>query len=402
MKKIILLIIVVLTTFNVYSQTLGNSVINDFDKLVEDHKYLSAYNLLHENENNIDNSIYVIKAINLFLDYFVMSTMHQMFALKDIPENENIYNYRGKEGSYEFIMFDPVVILEEAIEEDKDNGELYYWLGNYYYEVLSKYNGQWLISNEEIREKSIQNYKFAYSKNYSNASLFGNTGQLLLQNGNYSEAVDFLNKAIQAEPGNAAYYHNAAVCHLNLNNHEQAIEQVQNAIRLYNNDYWKADSCFLLGSIYVQIENYDLAIENFETGKLLAPDEYKYPDRLIELYLFSNDLKNAEENALYFFDMYPTSPKVLSMILDHYNYYNQINSVDSIFVNLIGKYQNNYESLGNLYFYRSIISDAKGEFEKSLEYVENARNFLFKVFENNHEVFTELNKIEEQVKNKMQ
>ena len=79
--------ILILSFGFVFSQ---ESELKESKKLIEKKQYNSAYLILNELDPENQNPDVVIEKTTILLDYFVTSLMHQMFALKDLEEHEEI------------------------------------------------------------------------------------------------------------------------------------------------------------------------------------------------------------------------------------------------------------------------------------------------------------------------
>jgi Uncharacterized protein conserved in bacteria len=129
-------------------------------------------------------------------------------------------------------------------------------------------------------------------------NLFSQTAKELLELGNneaehgsFSKAIEYYNKAIEADSSLFDVYYNLGYVYSADNKYEEAIEYYNKFIALddsYPNAY------FALAGIYVEKEDYDKAIELFIKGIKLnpdAPDEYFY---LGLLHINKGDNINAE------------------------------------------------------------------------------------------------------------
>ncbi|NLC93967.1 MAG: hypothetical protein GX677_11070, partial [Treponema sp.] len=121
-------------------------LITNTDQLIKDRRYESAFN----NLGKIDTNEYIIaKKVEICLNYFVQSIKHQMFAFKDLQNNEDIYKLRGEKGTYNIIVYDPVKVIQ-TFDKNESSAILNKALGDYYYEINLRYKGRWIISDEEV------------------------------------------------------------------------------------------------------------------------------------------------------------------------------------------------------------------------------------------------------------
>jgi hypothetical protein len=66
--------------------------------LIDEKKYDSAFKLLQGFDLKNDRPSIALLKEEIVLNYFVKSIMHQLFGLKDLKSNEDIYELRGQEG----------------------------------------------------------------------------------------------------------------------------------------------------------------------------------------------------------------------------------------------------------------------------------------------------------------
>jgi tetratricopeptide (TPR) repeat protein len=393
-KTFLTIIFLSVTLVNSYA---NNSYLEECNRLIEEKKYESAFEYLNEHSKEIDSSDIIIKKTELALYYFVLSTMHQMFAFKDISIDEDIYDYRGKEGRYNYHLFKPDEALKEEIAKNKKNGELYFWLGQYYYEVLEKYSEDWLIDPATLQKLIVENYELAIVNSYSDVVLFSNLGQIYLREDEFGKAESNLKKAISITLNNPGYHHNLAVALYRQDKFNEAIENVKKAINLYDDCYYKADSCFLAGTIALDGEDYDESIAYFEEGKLLEPNQYRFYQQLIILYLFSNGIDKAAENSVAFFNMYPKNPSVISTIVDYYNGYGHLDEMEKLFEILLNSHSSDNEIMGNIKFHRAMVLEALNKDEEAIQDLNAAERNFRTVFNNDHGVFAQINKLREAI-----
>jgi len=111
MKPTLLLLLFIIP-FKSFSQS-REEALKKSTQLITEKKYNTAYDLLEKADPKNDDADIVIAKENIALGFFVTSIMHQMFALKDLKPNEDIMEYRGKEGSYSMHVFRADSILKD-------------------------------------------------------------------------------------------------------------------------------------------------------------------------------------------------------------------------------------------------------------------------------------------------
>ena len=94
-------------------------------------------------------------------------------------------------------------------------------------------------------------------------------GNVELDSANYYKAIEYYQKAIEADSNCFAAYFNMGLAYSYVLDFDKAIEYYQKGIDINDED---ADSFFALGSIYAEKQNYDKAIELYKKGIRLKPN----------------------------------------------------------------------------------------------------------------------------------
>src|SRR6185437_586485 len=158
-----LLFFLILTSLNTFSQS-KDEALKHSQQLVAEKKYNTAFDILDKADPKNTNADIAIAKQDILLNYFVTSIMHKMFALKDLKPNEDIMDYRGKEGSYTIHIFAADSIFNSLIKTDTSNYKLYSALGNYYYDVYVRYGANWTESPETLFKYIEVNFKKVIEK----------------------------------------------------------------------------------------------------------------------------------------------------------------------------------------------------------------------------------------------
>lgn len=120
----------------------------------------------------------------------------------------------------------------------------------------------------------------AHQKEPQNAKILNDLGQKLLILQEYSDALDYLNKALALEPDNPVVNGNLGYLHLQINNLPEARAFLQRAVEL-NPGYAKA--WYNLGLVRQQMGNRDNARSAFERVLTIEPDNEKALEALKQL-----------------------------------------------------------------------------------------------------------------------
>lgn len=393
MKYFIITIILITSTISVFS---SEEVFNKIDDLISKNKFKTAYDYLISNSDKIEENNLLKKKTELCINNFVNSMSHEMFSFIDIPEGHDIYDYRGKDGSYESFVFRVEEEYSNMLKKYPNDPELYYWLAQYYYDILLRYSGRWLKSDQEVIDLAIKNYNLSIDKGFSNEFLYGNLGYMYLRKGVFDKSEICYKKSLILVPDNASNAYNLSISLYRQKKYRDAQEFIKIAIDNYKDNYYKADSYYLAGDIETNLDNLDKAVEYYENAKKLNPQNYLYYQRLILVYLASNNADLANKNSIIFFNMYPTNPNAIQYIIEQYNVYGKLENALTIIEELIIEYKLNYEALGNLYFHKALVNDGLYNTEASLEDLISAEKIFIKVFPEEHEVFNEIKRLRDE------
>jgi len=180
------------------------AVIVNAEKLASQGKWKSAWIALSEADPENNNPFLLAEKIRLALDGYAQTTMHLFYGFVDLAEGENLEMLRfGAPETGDSIDFNPAQIVD-SLEE---RGEaippvLSLKLGDYYHTVWQYYQGQWLLSDEEVLVRGVENYDRALAYDlFSPASLDHQSGMLIaLQR--YEGAEKILAKALELSPDN--------------------------------------------------------------------------------------------------------------------------------------------------------------------------------------------------------
>src|SRR5690554_3096431 len=212
MRKITTLFLT-LFSLTVFGQTETETIkkANDF---IEDKKYETAFNLLDKFDPTNDKPDIVLLKEEILLNYFVTSIMHQMFALTDIKKNEDILDYRGKEGSFSMQMFQVDSILTRLIKTYPNNCKLYKGLGDYYYDAHLRYGDNWLKNNKEQIELMQTNFQKAVDGNCADYLSNYVLGYTNLSQEKNKESIPYFLKSIEMNKNYASSHYNLAYAYL--------------------------------------------------------------------------------------------------------------------------------------------------------------------------------------------
>ena len=84
------------------------------------------------------------------------------------------------------------------------------------------------------------------------------------------ESLEVIQNLIESVTDNATYHDTYGEILMFFGEHEAAIKEFQKVIEISSNDWYVYQTYIKLGICYKELENYDLAIENLQKGKILT------------------------------------------------------------------------------------------------------------------------------------
>jgi tetratricopeptide (TPR) repeat protein len=391
MKRII---VVFLTLFSltVFGQT-ETETIKKANDLITNKKYETAFKLLDDfDKENSKPDVVLLKA-DILLNYFVTSIMHQMFALKDLKPNEDIMDYRGKQGSFGMQMFQVDSILGKLIEIYPTNCKLYKGLGKFYYEVHLKYGSNWLKDDDELFKLMETNFQKAVDGNCADYLSNYVLGYVNISQEKYKECIPYFLNSIEQNKDYATSHYNLAYAYLFIDDRENALKYAKNALNLYKGQEYKGDAARMIGVIYRELEDDKNAIENYELADKIDPKNYYTLKPLLELYVKTDD-KKSQKTAKAFFDLALENPTIYNDLGDIYYSNKKEDKLIDFYKSQLSAFKGNDKVQGNLNFYLGKIL-VETDKKTAKTYFQKSKEIFGKIFDKNHQV---LNAIEEGLK----
>lgn len=249
------------------------------DKLIEQQQYESAFAAVSGGENE-----YVLaKQIEICINYFSQSMMHQMFAFKNLAPGETLHDVRGGTGEFSMVMFNPV---EAVAAFKKKNGEkpiLDYALGLYYDDVLSRYGEQWLVSEEELVSNTIEYLQKAFDGDCYDSYSLSVLGLAYYRLGDVVHARTVYEKKIDAGFALSAddCFNLGAICY-RMNDFEKALEYAAQSIEKYDDSpEYQSDAYIVCVRICIAMQHYAQAKKYLSECKARFPNDYRIVQQTI-------------------------------------------------------------------------------------------------------------------------
>lgn len=384
MKKITTIAISTLFVLTIFAQN-ESTTLEKANGLVANKKYESAFKTLQDFDPKNENPNIVLLKEDIALNYFVTSIMHEMFAFKDLKENEDIMDFRGKTGSFGMYSFSIDSTLNKLIKIYPDNYKLYKGLGDFYYQVQQKYSGNWLKDDNTITDLIIKNYQVAIDHNIADDNVYFATGLQYLTREKYKESIPFLQKSIELNKDFADGHYNLAYAYLYTDDRENALKYAKNSLDLYNNAELKSDAARMIAQIYTELKDNENAIKYYELADKIDSDNYYNLRPLLALYVETNSSK--EEKLLNsFYNLAPDKPTIYNDLGNIYYENKKTDKLIEFFKSKLSDFKNENKVLGNLNFYLGRLyleSDKKA----AKEYFLKAKSIFSTLYDKNNQVF---------------
>jgi tetratricopeptide (TPR) repeat protein len=363
-----------------------HDVLEEANGLIEQKKYETAYQVLYvaDPANHIPDI--AMAKTNLFLDYFVTSIMHQVFALKDLEPGEDISEIRGSNGSFSMFAFAPDSVLNPLIEQYPENYELRKTLGYFYHEVHLKYAQSWLEPDSVVIERFLENYKIAYAHGvYDYWTTYG-IGYACLIKQDFESAIPYLKKSTELNHNYPSSHYNLAYAYLYTDQREKGIESAKMAMELYDMLNLKADAARMIGVMYRELEDPENALNYYRQADALQTNDYYTLKPLLDLELTLNK-ETYPARTKQFFLLAPGNPTIYQDLMTMYWINDRPGELLAFLSSQHEFFLADPKVNGNLYFYEAVIQYDQSDFKTAKTSFEKSREIFREVFDPDHRVF---------------
>jgi tetratricopeptide (TPR) repeat protein len=384
MRNLFFLLLFVIFQISVYSQT-NRETLTRAGNLVSAKKYASAFQLLQDADPKNGNPDMVLMKEDIAINYFVTSIMHQMFAFKDLEDNEDIMDYRGKNGSFQMYVFAVNQILDSLIRIYPENYKLYKGLGDFYYDVKNRYQGDWLKDDSIVASLIISNYQVVFDHHLADYNTCFRAGLECVELKKYKEAIPFFSKSIELQKDFADGYYNLAYAYLFTDDRENALSNAKRSLDLYNDREYKGDAARMIAQVYIEQNNDREAIRYYELANSLDTGNYYTLKPLLDLYVKTgNSATEATLNA--FYRLAPDKPTIYNDLGQIYLEGKKTGDLVEFYKSRLSIYADDKKVSGNLnFFLGQLYLDIDGK--KAKEYYLKAKEFFSTIYNKDHAVF---------------
>ena len=373
-------------------------VLDRVESLASEGKWKSAWTALSEADPENKNPFMLAEKIRLALDGYAQTTLHLLYGFVDLAEGENLEMLRfGAPDTGDPIEFNPAQITD-SLEE---RGEaippvLSLKMGDYYHTVWQNYQGQWLLSDEEVLVKGVENYDRALAYDlFSPESLDKQSGMLVaLQR--FEGAEKILAKALELSPDSNVLTLRLAEVYLSSGRLEEVYPLADKVIAS------AADDNELNNGYIVAIRAGLSALDQEKLTKYIDGLELSFPGEytpglirhLVAVQLGDSEAANAAADKVT--QTFSGDPEVVRSILSTWLSANDPDSGFRYLDRAISKGGSD-DAMASFYFYRAILH---GEVAMSAEDLQialldlsAATTYFSKSYPEGHEIFAILAEI---------
>lgn len=352
---------------------------------IKEKKYNSAFQLLETYDPENKNIDLVLLKEDLALKYFVTSIMHRTFAFKDLGKSEDLLSVRGSTGNYRMFHFPIDQVLQELLKNNQDHCLLIRGLGDYYYEVSTKYGGNWLIKSDELSKEIENQYLKSVKSGCADAFVYNILGYQALDREDYQTSIEFFKKALMLKPIYPNPNYGIAISYIKLNHSETALDYALSAYSQFDTQRGKRDVARMLGRVYSDLKNDLKAREYYEFSNKVIPNHYGTLAGLVDVYarIDKPKLKKAMGE---FYGLNPRNPTIYHDLYDICASNNTVEDLINFYKEKLLKKENDLVIKGSLNFYLGQLY-LKKEPQLAKKYIIQARDLFTQIYAKDHEVF---------------
>jgi hypothetical protein len=356
------------------------------DRLVAERKYLSAYQSLGPTSE--DDEAAIAKRVELCINYFAQSIDHRIFAFADLKEGESLGALRGGTGSFSMFAFDPAAAVADFEKAHGPSPVLEKALGDYYYDVLLRYGGRWLESDEAIVARIVVSYEAAFAAGLSDALSLANCAEGYLRRGGAEKAAAYYARSFELGMDSANAHYNAAYAYLSSGGYSAALSHARRAIELYADDPgYRFDALLLASDAAKGSGDAPGALAFLDEARKISAGDYRLYKKSIPLYLSSGRSTDALRDAQTLFALAPRNPSASQMVMEAYYGAKKNDELAAFFESGLKSYFGDPEALGNLYYHYSQLAHATKDNALALDLLDKAERSFRKAGKADQQVY---------------
>jgi tetratricopeptide (TPR) repeat protein len=329
-------------------------------------KYLLAAKYISE-KNLLSDSSFVAEYVDLILDSYIITTNFKLFGLKDLSEEENIIDLRGKPGEYEIVCIDLEKMLYEKFNDSPNDPFINLAVGTY----ISRGFQCNCLQPEFFSSQSDTEFKYfnkAYQKGVFNYWSLFRLAFNSHMSGDYDNAIILYEKSLELKPDHIPSAYNLAIAYFNNEKLEKALYYSDKSLGKYNDAELDADTYHLNGSIHAELGNFDKAEKSLSQSLKLKLNHSEAFKTLLTLYRKTN-LENKYVDTVYQFISNDFSNTYFFNQYINYFANNGMHSFDHATYKKLCSTKIEESQAGPFYFNLGKLADGIGDQENALKYL---------------------------------
>lgn len=295
---------------------LGQSALKKAESLIEKRQYLSAFETLEKADPKNQNADILYLKTEIVLKYFARSINHQIFALHDLAENEDLLELRTQnEGTYSMQIFQADSLIKNLLKDEPDNFKLHYILGRYYQEVYMKYGESPNMPETVLLKHMEMHFGIAYKNGIKKPMAAYGIGFYHLMQDDFSSAIPYLKDCTKLDPDYVPAHYNLAYAYLQLNRRSESIQSAKKAFALYEDQTLKADAARMIALSYAELDSLEQALVYYRHSDTLNPQNFYTLKTLMQLEIVLDSL-SYPSTRLRFYELAPDKPSIYQELMN--------------------------------------------------------------------------------------
>lgn len=354
------------------------AVLAKVDALIEQGQYQSAFTAASE-VGTFQEEYLLAKRVEIAINYFAQSIMHQMFAFKNLEEGETLYDVRTGDGTFSLMMADPVIELGALRAKIGERPILDYAQGLYYSDTLYRYGDQWLITPDELYEKTSTYLQKAYDAACYDDRSVSLLAEAYLFQGKFDMALPLYERKEKESSLTIGDCYHYGILLGQTGQAEKGLPYVEKSIEGYGDiPEYQFDAYSIAVQMCISLQKYDRAEKILIDFKRDFSTDYRVILYTIMLYAAQSDNEKAVEASFELFAIAPSNPSACQLIMQQAEAVGNFDFLPDFFDQALILYSEDNGARENLYFHYAYSLGSMGRLEEAYDMAIKAK-----------EVFTE-------------
>ncbi len=355
--------------------------------LVAEKQYLAAYQLVEKADPKHRDLEVVLFKFDLLTNYYASRIGADMFALRDLAEQERIEDVRGAEGTFDMFHFETEKTLKRMLEEHPGEVRIHRALGLYYYKQPGMHPDAKTDDGKSYADAAFEHLDKAVKSGLEEDATRFALGHLELARGNYAKSIPHFEKCIELNPGYAAAHFNLASARFAVGSNRDALGSAKKALELYAEPDLKSDAASLAGDILAELGEDKDALRHYELADQIRPDAYPNIKSLLRMRL-RQEAAESDATALRLMALDLENPTVFGDLEEVYMATQRTGRLIRLYSTRLESPQDGQSPVatGNMHFYLARLH-IESEPQLARQHFNSAKSCFEKKFQADHPVF---------------